>query len=475
MTYELIMGLEVHVELSTASKLFCSCSAQFGADANMHACPACAGMPGMLPRVNKRAIELGVTASLLTNCAITSPITFDKKNYFYPDLPNGYQITQWFAPVGRDGYVEIVAGGETKRIGIKQIHIEEDAGKLVHDNRTDASLADYNRVGVPLIEIVSQPDFRTAYEVTAYLEQLRSLLAFAGVSDCRMQEGSMRCDVNISVRPVGSQALGTRAEIKNMNSLKAIARAIPYEYERQVDALGDGETLVQETRRWDDARGQTLSMRNKENATDYRYFPNPDVLPIIIDEEWINHIKESTPESAQSKNNRLRQMGLSAYDSDILTGTKALALLFDDAYDHAKQPKDIANWIIVEVLGAAKEASVAADNIKLEGRRLARLIALVQEGAINRGIAREILIEMMAHDTDPDAYIAKHNLAMVSDIALLEALADETLAENPKSVAEYQAGNQKVMGFLIGKVMKKTEGKADPKMVASVLENKIWP
>ena len=346
MKYEVVIGLEVHVELATESKLFCSCSAKFGADANENVCPACAGMPGMPAVTNKKAVELGIAAAIVTNSEITRTMTFDKKNYFYPDLPAGYQITQWFAPICRNGWVEIETGEGSRKITLKQIHIEEDAGKLVHDSRTNTSLVDFNRTSVPLVEIVSNPDFRTAEEVVAYLEKLRSLLSFAGVSDCKMQEGSMRCDVNLSAREYGTTALGTRTEIKNMNSLKAIARAISYESQRHIDALETGcETLVQETRRWDDAAGETFAMREKENAADYRYFPNPELMPVFIGDEWIADVRDHLPESASAKFSRMTgSLELSEYDSKIITGSRNLAFIFDRSEERRVGKECRSRW-----------------------------------------------------------------------------------------------------------------------------------
>ena len=474
MKYELVMGLEVHVELATQSKLFCSCSAKFGAQANENVCPACAGMPGMLPVANKRAIELGMIASILTNSEITRKITFDKKNYFYPDLSTGYQVTQWFAPICRNGYVDIKTSKGKKRIGLKQIHIEEDAGKLVHDYRTDTSLVDYNRAGVPLNEIVSMPDFRSAEEVIAYLEKLRSMLSFAGVSDCRMQEGSMRCDVNISVREMGSDMLGTRVEIKNMNSLKAIERAIEYEYSRQCEALETGcETLRQETRRWDDSKGETYAMRSKEDAAEYRYFPYADIMPIVISDEWIAQVRASIPELAQEKKARLMAMGLPEYDCDIICGNKALSEIFDEAYSHTKKPKAIANWLIVDLLAMAKDEGVASDELRLNAGSLAALISLVDEGVVNRGVAKAVLLEVFKNDVDPAAYIREKGLGMVSDKGRIVEIIRETLEENPKSVMEYKEGNGKVIPFFVGRIMKKMQGKADPRIVNEELRRQL--
>jgi aspartyl-tRNA(Asn)/glutamyl-tRNA(Gln) amidotransferase subunit B len=469
------MGLEVHVELATESKLFCSCSAKFGADANENVCPACAGMPGMPAVTNKRAVELGIAAALVTNSKITEVMSFDKKNYFYPDLPTGYQITQLYAPICTNGSVEIETTAGKKIITLKQIHIEEDAGKLVHDHRTGTTLVDFNRTSVPLTEIVSNPDFRTADEVVAYLEKLRSLLSFAGVSDCKMQEGSMRCDVNISVREAGSSQLGTRTEIKNMNSLKAIVRAIEYESQRHIDALSTGsEVLVQETRRWDDNKGETFSMRGKENATDYRYFPNPELMPVRIDAAWIEAVRNELPESAADKFARMTgEMGLSEYDSRIITGSKNLSAIFDETLRFFNRPKDVVNWINGELLSIAGGDNKGSDDINIDCERFARLIGLVDSNTINRTIGKELLVKVLKDGIDPEAYIAEHQLGNITDTGFLEQLADEALAENEPSVKEYLEGNQKVIGFLVGQIMRKAEKKADPKAVNELVQKKL--
>jgi aspartyl-tRNA(Asn)/glutamyl-tRNA(Gln) amidotransferase subunit B len=465
------MGLEVHVELATESKLFCSCSAKFGAEANENVCPACAGMPGMPAVVNKKAIELAIMAALLTNSEITPVMTFDKKSYFYPDLPAGYQITQWFAPICRNGWVEIETSEGLKRISLKQIHIEEDAGKLIHDPYTRSSLVDFNRTSVPLVEIVSQADFRSTEEVTEYLIKLRSLLSFAGVSDCKMQEGSMRCDVNISVREAGSLILGTRTEIKNINSLKAIARAIKYESQRHIDALETGsEALVQETRRWDDDAGETFSMREKEEAADYRYFPNPELMPVRIDNDWIERIRTAMPETAYVKFERMvSQLGLPEYDSRLITGNRNLSRIFEETLKHVAKPKEVANWIIGELLAAAKASGTSDDDIAIDCVKLAKIIVLVDNNTINRATAKKLFLRVLDEDVDPEAYVAENELGMVADADVLEAAVREVLAENEKAVKDYRGGNKKSFGFFVGQVMKKTAGKADPRSVNEML------
>ncbi|MCL2079601.1 MAG: Asp-tRNA(Asn)/Glu-tRNA(Gln) amidotransferase subunit GatB [Oscillospiraceae bacterium] len=483
MKYEVVMGLEVHVELSTQSKLFCSCSAKFGAEANENVCPACAGMPGMPALVNKNAVSLGIAAGILTNSDISEVITFDKKNYFYPDLPTGYQITQWFAPICKNGWIDIeaVGGGgaddtiPTKRITLKQIHIEEDAGKLVHEPRTRSTLVDFNRTSVPLIEIVSNPDFNTSGEVVAYLEKLRLLLTFAGVSDCKMQEGSMRCDINISVREKGCKKLGTRTEIKNMNSLKAIARAIEYESQRHIDALETGsEELVVETRRWDDTLGMTFAMREKEQAEDYRYFPNPEILPIRIDKAWIEDVRATLPEPAHEKYERLtKTLGLPEHDSRLISESQNLSRIFDAVTKIVNKPKDVSNWIIGELLAVSSGAGVEGDEIDINVSDFAKIIMLVDEGKINRAVGKKVLAQVFENKVNPEEYIKDNSLAMVSDTGTLESAIAAVLKENDKTVAEYKNGSQKVFGFLVGQIMKKTGGKADPRMVNELLKKMI--
>lgn len=475
MKYEVVMGLEVHVELSTNSKLFCACSSKFGAEPNENVCPACLGMPGMPAVTNKRAIELGIAAGLVTNSEITKTISFDKKNYFYPDLPTGYQVTQLFAPICKNGWVEIETEKGKKKITLSQIHIEADAGKLVHDNRTDTSLIDYNRASVPLIEIVSNPDFRSAEEVVAYLEKLRQLLSFANVSDCKMQEGSMRCDVNISVMEKGATEYGVRTEIKNMNSLKAIAAAINYEVQRQIDALETAsEELVQETRRWDDSKGQTFSMRQKEDATDYRYFPNTELMPISIEDKWIEEVRANLPEAAHDRFLRLTEkLGLSEYDSNIITGSKNLSDIFDKTMEYFSKPKEVANWIIVELLSIAKGDNKGEDDVKIDCKKFAKLMELVDSKVINRNVGKDLLSLVLTEDIDPEKYVEENKLGMISDTDMIDKVVQEVLVEFSKSVEEYKEGNQKVFGFLVGQTMRKLGGKANPQLINSLLKKHL--
>ena len=473
MQYEVVMGIEVHVELATNSKLFCSCSAKFGADANENVCPACAGMPGFLPVANKNAIELGIKAGLVTDSEITRKITFDKKNYFYPDLPTGYQITQWFAPVCKKGSVEIETKAGKKKINLKQMHIEEDAGKLVHTPYSSFSMMDYNRGGVPLIEVVSMPDFRNSDEVIAYLQKLKSLFVYAGVSDCKMHEGSMRADINISVREMGAEKLGTRIEMKNMNSLRAIVNAIEYESERQIEALETGcEVLVQETRGWDDEKNVSFSMRNKEDATDYRYFPNPDIMPIIIDEDWIESVKKSLPELAHQKFARfIKEYSLSEYDAKILTENKRLSEIFEETTSYCNNPKEAANWLTVELLNLVKVDGKEIEDIEFDCRKLSKLIELVLGNAVNRPSAKEIFAKIYRENIDPEQYIKENNLDMISDNDLLSKACIEAIAEDPQGVEKYKNGNAKVFAAFVGNVMRKMKGKANTAMVNEMLKN----
>jgi aspartyl-tRNA(Asn)/glutamyl-tRNA(Gln) amidotransferase subunit B len=429
------------------------------------------GMPGVPPVVNKRAIELAIKAGILTNCKISNYMTFDKKNYYYPDLPSGYQITQLFHPICTDGYVDIETDSGPKRIRIQQIHIEEDAGKQVHDAYADSSLVDYNRAGVPLIEIVSMPDFRTGEEVTRYLEKLRSLLTFADVSDGRRQEGPMRSDVNLSVREMGSEELGIRTEMKNINSLKAITRAIAYESERHIDALETGfEEIVQETRRWDDNKNKSYSMRTKEDATDYRYFPNSELTPVIIDKEWIEAVQKTIPELAHEKYERyMSEYGLSAQDCGVLTTSKTLTDIFDDTMKHCNAPKEAANWLLVELMALIKPDGKNIDDVVIDGGKIAKLIELIDNKTVNRTAAKEIFAEIYRSDIDPEEYASKHQMGMVSDEGLLTETIKEAIAENPGPVAEYREGKKKAAGFLMGIVMKKMGGKADPKAANAIL------
>ena len=475
MTWETVIGLETHVELATKTKIFCSCTTQFGGDPNTHCCPVCTGMPGTLPVLNEKVLEFAVKAGLALNCEITRYNKFDRKNYFYPDLPKAYQISQLYLPICRDGKVPIqTASGVEKTIGIHEIHMEEDAGKLVHDPWIDQTRADYNRCGVPLIEIVTEPDFRSAEEVVAYLEKLKSTLQYLGVSDCKMQEGSLRCDVNLSVRPAGSEVLGTRTEMKNLNSFKAIARSIAYEAARQIELIGEGKRVVQETRRWDENKDATYAMRSKENAQDYRYFPEPDIPPIEITQAQLDRYRAEQPELAEAKRARYQaDFGLPAYDAEMITGEKALADFFEQTVALGAEPKTAANWIMGQVLRQLKEHAMEAGEMKLTPATLARLIALVKEGRLNRNTAVKVFDAVFLTDAGVDAYVKEHGLEQVSDAGLVEETVDRVLAANPKSVTDFRGGKEKAFGFLVGQVMRELKGRADPKAVNELLRERL--
>jgi aspartyl-tRNA(Asn)/glutamyl-tRNA(Gln) amidotransferase subunit B len=468
--YETVIGLEVHVELATKTKIFCGCSTAFGGAPNTHTCPVCTGMPGALPVLNKQVLEYAVAVGLATNCSITQNCKFDRKNYFYPDNPTAYQISQLYFPVCRNGYVEILAGDGTKKVRIHEIHMEEDAGKLVHDEWDDCTLVDFNRKGVPLIEIVSEPDMRNADEVIAYLEKLRMTIQYLGASDCKLQEGSMRADVNLSIREVGSTTFGTRTEMKNLNSFKAIARAIEGEKKRQIELLEDGKKVIQETRRWDDNKEYSYAMRSKEDAQDYRYFPEPDLVPIRISDAYIEALRARQPELRDAKKARyISDFGLPEYDADILTGEKALADLFENTVAICKKPKEVSNWLMGETMRLLKETEKDAADIIFTPEHLAGLIALVDEGTINRPTAKTVFEEIFAHNVDPAEYVREHGLAMVSDTGALEKTIREILEKNPQSVADFKAGKTKAMGFLVGQTMRAMKGQADPAAVNSIL------
>ncbi len=468
--YEMVIGLEVHVELATKTKIFCGCTTQFGGAPNTHTCPICTGMPGTLPVANRKVIEFAVAAGLATNCEITRYNKFDRKNYFYPDLPKAYQISQLYLPICRNGHVDIVTAAGEKSVGIHEIHMEEDAGKLMHDPWLDQTMVDYNRCGVPLLEIVSEPDMRSAEEVIAYLTKLRQTLQYLGVSDCKMQEGSMRADVNLSVRPVGQKEFGTRTEMKNINSFKAIARAIAGEYRRQVELIEDGGKVQQQTRRWDDNKGASFAMRSKENAQDYRYFPEPDLPPISLSQALIDAVRARQPELAEAKAARYQsEFGLPKYDAGILTEEKPIADLFEQSVSACGKPKEVSNWIMGETMAMMKEKSVPAENLMLSGQALGAIVSAVSAGRLNRQSAREVFAYAFDGGEDIEGYIKAHGLEIVSDDSAYEQILSDVLARCEKDVAQYRAGNQKVFGFLVGQAMKALKGKADPKKINELL------
>lgn len=470
MNYEIVMGLEVHVELATKSKIFCGCSTEFGGEPNTHVCPVCSGMPGVLPVMNKKVVEYAVKAGLALNCDITRKNRFDRKNYFYPDLPKAYQVSQLYFPICQNGKVEIDVDGVKKNIGIHEIHMEEDAGKLVHDPWDDCTLVDYNRCGVPLLEIVSEPDFRSAEEVLAYLNKLRDILMFLGVSDCKMQEGSMRADVNLSVREYGAKEFGTRTEMKNLNSFKAIARAIENERERQIDLIEAGEAVIQETRRWDDTKEYSYAMRSKEDAQDYRYFPDPDLVPIIISDEWMAEVKSKEPEFRDEKMARyISEFNLPEYDADIITLYKPLADLFEAAVEKGSAPKEASNWLMGETMRIVKDKGIEPDQVKLTGENFAKFLKLIENDVINKTVAKEVFEAIFDGGVNPEAYVEEHGLKMDNDTDGLKKIIEEVVANNPKAVADYQGGNKKAIGALVGQTMKATQGKANPQMINKIL------
>ena len=471
MEWEIVMGLEVHTELATKTKIFCGCSTAFGSEPNTHVCEICSGMPGTLPLLNERVVEFAVRTGLATNCQITQKTKFDRKNYFYPDLPKAYQISQLYLPICRNGYIEVKGeNGEPKKIGIHEIHMEEDAGKLIHDEFEDCTLVDYNRCGVPLLEIVSEPDFRSADEVVEYLEKLRAILQFTGVSDCKMQEGSLRADVNLSVRPKGQKEFGTRTEMKNLNSFHAIARAIAYESRRQIDLLEDGEAVVQETRRWDDNKGYSYAMRSKEDAQDYKYFPEPDLPPIEISDARIEEIRESMPELPEQKKQRYREeLGLPEYDTEILTGNLAFVTLFEETVKLCDSPKDVANWIMGEVMKLLNDTGTLPEDMTLAPEKLAVVIQMVKSGKINRGTGKTVLEKVFTDGVDPESYVKENNLAQITDLSAIRPVLEEVIAANEKSVSEYKAGKTQAMGYIMGQAMRALKGKAPAQEVQKML------
>lgn len=469
--YETVIGLEVHVELATKTKIFCGCSTAFGGAPNTHTCPVCTGMPGSLPVLNKQVVNYAVAVGLATNCTITQYCKFDRKNYFYPDNPQNYQISQLYLPICRNGHVEIETSAGKKLVGIHEIHMEEDAGKLIHDEWEDCSLVDYNRSGVPLIEIVSEPDMCSSEEVIAYLEKLRMLIQYLGASDCKLNEGSMRADVNLSVREVGAKEFGTRTEMKNLNSFRAITHAIEGERERQIELLESGQQVTQETRRWDDAKEYSYAMRSKEDAQDYRYFPDPDLTPVYISDEWLAQIRDSQPEFREEKMARYkREYDIPEYDIGIITDSKHLADLFEETVAICGQPKKVSNWLMGETLRLLREKNMDPEDICFSPEHLAKLIGLVDSKAVNSTVAKEVFEVMFDKDIDPENYVEEKGLKTVNDEGALRKTVEEVIAANPQSVADYRNGKEKAIGFLVGQTMKAMKGKADPGMVNRVLK-----
>lgn len=469
--YETVIGLEVHVELATKTKIFCACPTSFDGEPNAHTCPVCTGMPGALPVLNKKVVEYAMAVGLALGCGITQYCKFDRKNYFYPDNPQNYQISQLYLPICRNGAVEIEIENAKKKIGIHEIHMEEDAGKLVHDENAGISVINYNRAGVPLIEIVSEPDMRSAEEVIAYLEKLRLIIQYSGASDCKLNEGSMRVDVNLSVRQKGSKSFGIRTEMKNLNSFRSITRAIEHERERQIDLLESGNNVLQETRRWDDKAGCSYSMRSKEDAQDYRYFPEPDLVPLVISDEWIEEIRKCQPEMRDEKRNRYQsEYGLPQYDAQIITGDKYFADLFEATVKLCKKPKKVSNWIMVETIRLLRENRMDSDEMKFSPENFAKLVTLADSGAVTNTVAKEVFEMIFKNDIDPEKYVDEKGLKTVNDAAALRAAAQKVITENPQSVADYRGGKERAIGFLVGQTMKAMRGKANPELVKQILK-----
>ncbi len=473
MEFQTVCGLEVHTELSTKTKIFCNCTTEFGGEPNTHVCEICSGMPGTLPVVNKKVVEYAVRTGLALNCEITQYNKFDRKNYFYPDLPKAYQISQLYLPICRNGWVEIndsINGGK-KKVRIHEIHMEEDAGKLVHDEWTDSTLVNYNRCGVPLLEIVSEPDIASADEAVEYVEKLRAILQFCGVSDCKMQEGSLRADVNVSVMPKGSDKFGTRTEMKNINSFRAIHNAVEAEARRQIELIEDGEKVVQQTRRWDDSKGTSYSMRSKEDAQDYKYFPEPDLPPIELSDEYVQHIKDTLPELPEAKKARyISEYSLTEYDADMICSTVQFASLFEKTVEITNNPKDSAHFIMGDIMKLLNDTQTLPENMSFRQESLGEVINLVNNNKISRDSAKKVLKAVFNDNVIPEDYVKENNMQMMSDTSAIKGVIEEIIAANPKAVDEYKQGKEKSFNFLIGQSMRALKGKAPAAEVTKLLK-----
>jgi aspartyl-tRNA(Asn)/glutamyl-tRNA(Gln) amidotransferase subunit B len=472
--YEVVIGLEVHAQLLTETKMFCRCSTKFGSEPNTQTCPVCIGMPGVLPVMNRKAIEYAIRTGLAMNCSIAPYSRFARKNYFYPDLPKNYQISQYELPLCEGGFVEILVESEVRRIGITRIHMEEDAGKNIHEGRGDHSFVDLNRTGVPLMEIVSEPDLRSPREAAEYMKKLRAIVRYLGVCDGNMEQGSLRCDANISVRPVGQKEFGTRTELKNINSFKFVEKALEYEIKRQISIVEEGGKIIQETRLWDSAAGITQPMRSKEEAHDYRYFPDPDLPPVSVGQEWVDEIKSKLPELPDEKRQRfIRQYGLPEYDADLLTSEKAVADWFEKAVQAGGQPKAVSNWMMGELMRMLNEENKSIDEILLKPLQMAGMLSLIEDGTISGKIAKTIFDEMYRTGKNADAIVREKGLVQISYTGEIEKAVDEILAKHPGEVERFKSGDEKLIGFFVGQVMKATKGKANPKVLNDLLRQKL--
>ena len=478
MKYEAVIGLEVHTELQTKTKIFCSCRTSFGADPNTNVCPVCLGLPGVLPVLNKKVLEYAVRAGLALNCEISRFSKFDRKNYYYPDLPKNFQTSQFDLPICEHGYLDVEVEGEKRRLRITRAHMEEDAGKLVHHGTSitdsDYSLVDYNRTGTPLLEIVSEPDMRSAKEAVAYMEKMRAILQYVGISDCRMEEGSLRCDANVSVRPVGQKELGTKTEIKNINSFKGVERAIEYEAMRQAELLEDGGKVVQETRTWDEKEGVTKSMRTKEEANDYRYFPEPDLVPFTVSDEYIENIRKSLPELPDARKERyMKEFGLSSEDAVFMTNDKDTADYFEAAVAAGADPKACVNWLMGEFASQLSTDGIEIAKAPVSAENLAALLKLISKGTISGKIAKKVFATMWKEGGNPEEIVKAQGLVQISDTAELSKLVDDVVGKNPKAVEDFKAGKKKAVGALVGQIMKATKGKANPRVINELLNKKL--
>lgn len=476
--FEAVIGLEVHVELKTKTKIFCGCSTQFGGEANTHVCPICLGLPGVLPVLNKKVLEYAIKAGLALNCQIAEFSKFDRKNYFYPDLTKAFQTSQYDLPIAEHGFLDLNVNGKTTRIGITRLHMEEDAGKLIHQGETistsKGSLADYNRAGVPLIEIVSEPHIRSAEEARTYLETLKAIIEYIDVSDVKMEQGSLRCDANVSVRPVGNKELGTKTEIKNLNSFRSVQRAIDYEIERQISELKQGKKIIQETRTWDENKGITLSLRSKEEAHDYRYFPEPDLTPLVISREWVQRLKNELPEMPEAKKKRLIiEHGLPEYDAGVITSSRVLAEFYDQTVSIYPNYKSVSNWIMVELLKLLNAENIEIWESKIKPEGLAQMVKMIDDNTISGKIAKQVFEKMFKTGQDPEAIVKNKGLVQISDEGQLKSLIEEVIANNPKSVEDFKAGKEKAVGFLVGQIMKETKGQANPGVVNKLLKDEL--